>query len=183
LRIIGGKLRSRKFDAPPGLTSRPTADRARVAIFNILGEAVDGARVLDGFAGSGALAFEAISRGAAMAVLFEADDAAAARLRENAARLGLEDYVEIRNTDFLAGAPKLAGTYAFDVIFLDPPYASNLMGQALEVSEKLLSPGGVVAAEHSAAEELPDACGALEKIRTRRYGAAAYTFYKRREEP
>lgn len=182
MRIISGKLRSRRFEAPPGLTARPTGDRARLALFNMLGQALEGARVLDGFAGSGALSFEAISRGAAAAVLFERDSAIASLLKENAARLGIEEYVDIRQADFLADAPKLAGVYAFDVIFLDPPYASGLLGQALEISEKLLSPGGIIVAEHSAETELPDETGMLEKLRSRRYGAAAFTFYKTRED-
>jgi 16S rRNA (guanine966-N2)-methyltransferase len=138
--------------------------------------------VLDGFAGSGALSFEAISRGAAAAVLFELDGGTAAKLRENAARLGLEDSVDVRQADFLADAPKLAGVYAFHVIFLDPPYASGLLGQALEVSEKLLSPGGIIVAEHSSQTEMPDEAGNLEKQQSRRYGAAAFTFYKMRED-
>jgi 16S rRNA (guanine966-N2)-methyltransferase len=183
LRIIAGKLRSRKFAAPPGEQTRPTADRAKVALFNMLHAGLDGARVLDGFAGSGALAFEAISRGAAMAVLFEKDGAAVSVLRENAARLGIEDYVDIRQADFLEGAPKLNGKYAFDVIFLDPPYSLGMLTRALPVAENLLAPGGAIVAEHAAAEELPEEPGALCKVRARRYGSAVFTFYKKREEP
>ena len=182
MRIIGGKLRSRMFEAPVGLTARPTADRARVALFNILGSALDGARVLDGFAGSGALSFEAVSRGASMALLFETDEAVAAKLRENGARLGIEEYIDIRQADFLAEAPKLEGTYAFDVVFLDPPYASGLLERAMKTAERLIAPGGVIVAEHRAETEMPDELGALELIRTRRYGAAALSFYRNREE-
>lgn len=183
MRIIAGKLRSRKFEAPPGAHTRPTADRAKVALFNMLRAKLEGARVLDGFAGSGALAFEAISRGATMAVLFETDDAAVSILRGNAAKLGIEDYVDIRRADFLKVAPKLAGKYAFDAVFLDPPYGSGLLMRALPVAESLLAPGGVVVAEHTAAEVLPDESGSLIKTKSRRYGAAAFTFYKRREGP
>jgi 16S rRNA (guanine966-N2)-methyltransferase len=181
LRIIGGRLRSRKFEASQGSSTRPTGDRAKVALFNILGGALEGARVLDGFAGSGALSFEAVSRGAAMAILFETDGAAAAKLRENAAKLGIEGYVEIRQSDFVTDAPRLAGIHEFDVIFLDPPYASGLMEQALAISESLLAPGGVIVAEHSSSAEMPDEAGSLVKNKSRRYGAASFTFYKRRE--
>jgi 16S rRNA (guanine966-N2)-methyltransferase len=181
LRIIGGKLRLRKFDAPQGPGTRPTADRARVALFNMLHGSLDGARVLDGFAGSGALSFEAVSRGAAMAVLFEADAKAFQKLNENVSRLGLEEYTEVRNADFLSEAPKLRGVYAFDLVFLDPPYASGLLDRALAVSESLLAPGGLIIAEHSSKLDLPEETETLEKHRSRRYGAAAFTFYKRRE--
>jgi 16S rRNA (guanine966-N2)-methyltransferase len=182
LRIISGKLRARKFDAPAGFGTRPTSDRARVALFNILRDEVKGARVLDGFAGSGALSFEAVSRGAAAAVLFETDASAAGKLMENAAKLGIEGNVDIHQADFLAGAPVLAGRCAFEIVFLDPPYASGLLERALAVSESLLAPGGTIVAEHGASTEMPDEAGMLIKARRRRYGAAMFTFYKRREE-
>jgi 16S rRNA (guanine966-N2)-methyltransferase len=182
LRIIGGKLRSRKFGAPQGNATRPTGDRAKVALFNILGGALDGARVLDGFAGSGALSFEAVSRGAALAVLYETDGAAAAILKENAEKLGIEDSVEIHCADFMAEAPKLAGKYSFNVVFLDPPYSSGLLEGAVAIAEKLLAPSGIVVAEHSESAEMPETIGHLDKSGSRRYGAAAFTFYKRRED-
>jgi 16S rRNA (guanine(966)-N(2))-methyltransferase RsmD len=181
LRIISGKLRARKFDAPAGFGTRPTGDRARVALFNMLQDEVKGARVLDGFAGSGALSFEAVSRGAAMAVLFETDAAAIGKLRENAAKLGIEGNVEIRPSDFITGAPGLAGRCAFELVFLDPPYASGLLERALAVSESLLAPGGTIVTEHGSSAEMPDGTGSLKKTRSRRYGAAMFTFYKRRD--
>lgn len=182
MRIIGGKLRSRKFEAPEGMSTRPTSDRAKVALFNILHDALDGARVLDGFAGSGALSFEAISRGAALAVLFDADEAAAALLKKNAEKLGIEESVEIRRADFMTDAPKLVGKYSFDIVFLDPPYASGLMEGALRIADLLLAPGGVAVAEHSESTELPEAVGNLLPNGSRRYGAASFTFYKRRSD-
>jgi 16S rRNA (guanine966-N2)-methyltransferase len=181
VRIIGGSLRSRKFEAPRGMATRPTADRAKVALFNILQGRLSGARVLDGFAGSGALSFESVSRGASMAVLFEADAHTAELIRGNAAALGIADHVDARHADFLKGASALSGQI-FDIVFLDPPYASGLMGKALEAAEGLLAPGGVVVAEHSAAQDMPDIAGALARSDHRRYGAVAFSFYIRRAD-
>ena len=181
MRIIAGKLRSRKFEAPPGDSTRPTGDRARGALFNILHRLTENARVLDGFAGSGALSFEALSRGAAEAVMFELDRGTAQLLENNARSLGVLSQTEIRQVDFLAGAPALAGRI-FDLVFLDPPYAAGLLTDAIEVSGGLLAPGGVIVAEHSSGDTLPDTLGSLVKTGTRTYGAAAFSFYKRQED-
>lgn len=179
MRIIGGKLRSRKFDAPTGDATRPTADRAKVALFNILCGIIVDAQVLDGFAGSGALSFEALSRGAAGAVLFETDVVAAALLRENAKSLGLSSQVDIRYGDFMTGAAGLSGR-SFDIVFLDPPYKSALLEKAIVLADAVLAPSGIIVAEHSSEVNLPETAGALMKTETRRYGAVAFSFYKRR---
>lgn len=178
MRIIGGSLRSRKFEAPPGISTRPTADRAKVALFNILGHRLAGARVLDGFAGSGALSFEALSRGAQSAVLFEADAKTAALIRWNAEALGVAGQADVRSMDFLAGAAMLAGR-EFDVVFLDPPYSAGLLERAIGVSEPALASGGIIAAEHGAEQEMPQTVGSLVKSDSRKYGAIAFSFYTR----
>lgn len=180
MRIIGGRLRSRKFEAPPGIATRPTADRAKVALFNILQGRLEGASVLDGFAGSGALSFEALSRGAASAVLYETDGAAVSLIRKNAAALGILERLDIRHIDFMGGVARITDL-TFDVILLDPPYASGLLEKAVEASERVLASGGVIAAEHGVSTELPDAIGALTKTDVRRYGAVAFSFYQRQE--
>jgi 16S rRNA (guanine966-N2)-methyltransferase len=162
------------------MATRPTGDRAKVALFNMLHEKLAGARVLDGFAGSGALSFESLSRGAASAVLFEKDGQAAALLRRNAEKLGLAQLVDIRYADFMGAAAGLKEKL-FDIVFLDPQYAAGLHCGAIKVSERLLAPGGIIAAEHGAADELPDSIGGLVKSDCRRYGAAAFTFYQRQE--
>lgn len=181
MRIIAGKLRSRKFEAPPGDSTRPTGDKARGALFNILHLLLENARVLDGFAGSGALAFEALSRGAAEAVLFETDSDAVRMLLENARSLGVLSQADIRHGDFLKGAAGLTGRI-FDIVFLDPPYKAGLLVDAIAVSDGLLAPGGVVVAEHSSDDALPDEIGNLVRTGMRAYGAAAFSFYKRRED-
>ena len=180
MRIIGGSLRGRAFDAPPGQHTRPTADRAKVALFNILAGAVRGARVLDGFAGSGALSFESLSRGAAQCLLFERDGAAARLLRSNAEALGLTGVADVRQEDFLT-ARWLAKELPFALVFLDPPYAAGLLLPALQwVGSGLVAADGIVVAEHSSRDALPDAIGDLVATDRRQYGAVGFTFYRKR---
>jgi 16S rRNA (guanine966-N2)-methyltransferase len=123
MRVVAGTHRGRRLSAPPGLQVRPTSDRVREALFSILGP-VTGARVLDLFAGSGALGIEALSRGAGSAVFVDSDPVAAGAVRENLARLGLEAGVHRQDAlAFLGRSPPAPGE-AFDLVFLDPPYSS-----------------------------------------------------------
>jgi 16S rRNA (guanine966-N2)-methyltransferase len=136
VRITGGAFRSRALRAPRGDATRPTSDRVREALFSILaGECVlDGARVLDLYAGTGALAFEAISRGAVHATLVEKNRSALTVIAENVKSLGLEDVVRVHATQVEKVVP-LLGAEPFSLIFADPPYAdipSGVVGRALE---------------------------------------------------
>lgn len=180
MRIVSGTLRGRHFEAPPGQHTRPTADRAKVALFNILAGAVTDARVLDGFAGSGALSFECLSRGARHALLFERDRDTARLIRGNAEALGLGSTVDIRQEDFLMALPRLQGP--FDLVFLDPPYASGLLEPALMAIGRagILSDRGILVAEHSSRETLPEAPEGLYGTDRRLYGAVGFTFYRKR---
>lgn len=121
MRVIAGSLGGRRFEAPPGQATRPTPERVREALFSTLGD-LHGARVLDLFAGSGALAFEALSRGAGDAVLVERDRRAAAAIRRNIESLALGDRAELREADAIATAEALAGGEPFDLVLVDPPY-------------------------------------------------------------
>jgi len=145
MRIIAGAWRGRALQAPSGQATRPTADRVRQALFDMLWHApwgghelLDGATVLDAFAGSGALGLEALSRGAAHATFMERNRTALAALRRNVAACGADDRCAVRAIDVLS-AP--AGT-ACDLVFLDPPYGGDLVGQALA----RLRAGGWIAA-------------------------------------
>ncbi|MEO8306473.1 MAG: 16S rRNA (guanine(966)-N(2))-methyltransferase RsmD [Pseudomonadota bacterium] len=143
VRIVGGSLRGRKLGFPdvPGL--RPTPDRVRETLFNWLAPHIEGLRVLDLFAGSGALGIEAISRGAAQSVLVESSALAAKKLRESVIRLGLGN-VRVENSDamaYLQRSMAAGGEGPFDLIFLDPPFDSGLLGPAI----KFLSGAGVLA--------------------------------------
>jgi len=155
LRIVGGALRSRKWSFADVPDLRPTPDRVRETLFNWLGPHIAGMRVLDLFAGSGALAFEALSRGAASAVLVEQDRAVTANLRATAERFALAT-ARIHDGDalaFLGGQP----AHAYELIFLDPPFAASLLEPALAAIAKrgVLAPGGFCYVEQPARHSLP----------------------------
>ena len=178
MRITGGSLRGRPVDAPEGNGTRPTGDRAKVALFNILYGRLAGADVLDGFAGSGALAFEALSRGATHATLVERDAKAAALIASNAKRLGVADRVTVITADLFSAEQRLAGRQ-FGIVFLDPPYAAGVLADAIALIDRLdlLLPGGIVVAEHGSETALPQEIGSLTATDSRRYGAESFTFY------
>ena len=144
VRIIGGQWRSRILEFPDAADLRPTPDRVRETLFNWLGQDLGGAACLDLFAGSGALGFEALSRGAASAVMVEKDSAALRALRENAGKLGASNLTVVRG-DALEFARETRSR--FDVVFVDPPYRLNLQAAALSLVRGLLSPHGRVFAE------------------------------------
>lgn len=177
LRIVAGTARGRRLEAPPGEATRPTADRAREALFGILGHgtpALSGSRFLDLFAGSGAVGFEAWSRGASAVTLVERDRQALSIIRRNQAVLGAESLIVLAQ-DVLAlggcpGAP-------FDIVFMDPPYGSGAAGPALA----RLQAGGWLAAASRLVVEVaakepfapPEGFAIADE---RRYGAARFVF-------
>jgi len=185
MRVVGGKHRGRRLLAPPGAKVRPTSDRAREALFNILshgefaagGIAFAGAAVLDAFAGSGALGLEALSRGAAEAVFIEQDRDALAILRKNIEALGEGPHTRILPGD-ATHPPRAMSTCA--VAFLDPPYRSGLAAPALTALRATgwLAPGALAVIEVAAREELLLPPG-FTLIDERRYGAARLAFLRR----
>lgn len=186
MRIVGGKFKGRAIAAPPGRATRPTGERTREAVFNILEHAawsagVEGRRVLDLFAGSGALGFEAMSRGAAFALFVETDAGARGAIRDNVEALGLFGTTRIHRRDATDLGAKPAGLgEPFDLVFLDPPYGRGLGERALEK----LRAGGWITDEalivfECAAGETPQAAG-FETLDVREYGAAKVLFLKAR---
>jgi 16S rRNA (guanine966-N2)-methyltransferase len=203
MRITGGTYRSRALRAPHGHATRPTTDRVREALFGILASAggVDGARVLDLYAGTGALALEALSRGAASAVLVESSRDALVALRANIAALGVEDRARVVPGDVaqavrrlgragpagrVAPAAPVASEPAFDLVFADPPWAA--LDAALDHDHPVaalaalahdlgIAPEGRVVLEHSS-RTIPLDVDGLVRLDTRRYGDTALTFYK-----
>ena len=171
VRIIAGKWRSRLLRFPPTAGLRPTPDRVRETLFNWLGQRLDGLACLDLFAGSGALAFEALSRGARRAVMVEADREAARALRDNAKLLEAEG-AEVVQRDALRFLDETAET--FDVAFLDAPYASDLAAKALARLPTRLAPGARVYVESAKPLE-PGAPWKL--LREDRAGAVRYALY------
>ena len=172
VRIIAGKWRSRIVHFPAAAQLRPTPDRVRETLFNWLGQGLDGLDCLDLFAGSGALGFEALSRGARRVVMVEKDRKVAEALRESARELGADD-LDVVNADaltWLAGARD-----RFDVAFVDPPYASELAAAALVALPAHLQPGARVYVETAAPLE-PGA--AWRVLREDRAGAVRYALYE-----
>jgi 16S rRNA (guanine966-N2)-methyltransferase len=175
VRIVGGRHRGRALEAPPGDAVRPTSDRAREALFDILGHGAlaapfRDAAVLDAFAGTGALGLEALSRGAAAAFFLETDRAALAALRRNIAALGETARARVLAAD--ATRPRSAPA-AVAVAFLDPPYRSGLAAPALAAlaAAGWLAPGAIASVELAAKEEFAPPAG-FERLDERRYGAA-----------
>ena len=185
MRIVAGTLRSRQLKSLKGLALRPTSDRLRETLFNILGTRVEGSRFLDLFAGSGAIGIEALSRGAVSAVFVENHSAAVRLIRANLASLRIESGARVVLAEVAAAIgtlEKLPDT-AFDFIFLDPPYAEEKQYEGtLRALEKSLLAGEstIVIAEHRKTLALPASLGALERVRILHQGDAALSFYRKR---
>jgi 16S rRNA (guanine966-N2)-methyltransferase len=172
VRIIGGKWRSRIVRFPPAAEIRPTPDRVRETVFNWLGQRLDGLAVLDLFAGSGALGFEAMSRGASRVIMVERDRAVAKALRDSAKLLEAEG-LEVVDGEALAYLKRAA--QSFDVVFVDPPYASDLAMKTLELLPAHLNPGARVYVESSSPLAPPEPWRALREDRA---GAVRYALFE-----
>ncbi len=185
MRIVSGSFRGKTLAAPAGDATRPTSDRARQAIFNILEHAawskgVQGVRVIDLFAGSGALGFEALSRGAAFCLFVETDEAARGAIRENVDAMSLFGVTRVHRRDATdLGVRPGADGPAFDLAFLDPPYAKGLGEQALArlAAGGWLAPGAVVVFERGASEPAFEVAG-FTALDVRDYGAARVHFLR-----
>lgn len=187
MRIVAGSLKGRTIVAPEGQGTRPTSDRARQAVFNVLehaawAEPLSGTRVMDLYAGSGALGFEAISRGAAFALFVETDDEARGAIRENADAYGVMGRTRVhrRSAVDLGVRPGSDGE-AFDLAFLDPPYRKGLGEQTLArlIEGNWLRPGAMVVFERGSDEPEIDTPG-YERLDARDYGAARVLFLRLR---
>jgi len=177
MRVVGGELGGQRLVAPRGWKVRPTSDRAREAIFSVLGERVVGARVLDLYCGTGALAIEALSRGAARATLVDRDTRAALG---NVERLGLAERAELVRADvarWLASRQNGEEGGIFDLVFVDAPYRlADRVGQELDTQlPGLLAEGGRAIVESGARRPLK--IDSLSRLRQRRYGAADVSIY------
>jgi 16S rRNA (guanine966-N2)-methyltransferase len=177
MRVIAGELGGRQLVAPRGWKVRPTSERVREAIFSALGEKVAGASVLDLYCGTGALAIEALSRGAGRAVLLDRDDRPA---RGNVEQLGLKEHAELVRSDIVRWLQARAGepdASRFDIVFVDAPYRlADRVGQELDTHlPELLAAGGRAVVESAARSPLR--ISSLECLRQRRYGATDVSFY------
>ena len=187
MRIVGGQYKGRAIATPDGRNTRPTSDRAREAIFNVLAHAewapdLDGARVMDIFAGSGALGFEALSRGAAFCLFVETDAAARGAIRDNVEALGLFGTTRVHRQDATQLGPRPgAEAHLFDLVFLDPPYRKGLGEKALHAlaNGNWLSENAIIVFER-AADEDHFVTEVWEIINTKNYGAAQVLFMKQK---
>lgn len=184
MRIIGGKFSGRPLTAPPGRGTRPTADRTRESIFNILAHrddfSLEGARIVDLFAGSGAFGFEALSRGGAFCLFIETDAAARGAIRANIEALGLFGATRLHRRSAATLGPKPAGVGPpFTLAFLDPPYAKDLVRPALQSlkSGGWLAPGALVVVEQGKGEAPVDVADFVRDDR-RDYGAAQIAIHR-----
>jgi len=179
MRVIAGQLKGRRLKTPtwPGL--RPTSDKLRETLFNILAPRIAGARVLDGFAGTGAIGIEALSRGAASVMFIENERRAATLIDENVSSCGIETGFAIERGDVADVLRRLPGETAFDVIVLDPPYDAAGIEHTLDAAAARLASGGVLVLEHATRRE-PDIPASLMHMRNVRSGDSTLMFLQRR---
>ncbi|MGM9570650.1 MAG: 16S rRNA (guanine(966)-N(2))-methyltransferase RsmD [bacterium] len=185
LRVIAGTHRGRRLRSVKGDKTRPTADRVKEALFNILQNRIYNSRFLDLYSGTGSIAIEALSRGAGQAVLVEEDKAALKVIERNLADLGLASQAVVLGRE-VAGALLFLGSKReqFDLIFLDPPYRDGKEEEVLSGLEDndLLAAGGMVIVEHQRKNNLPDRVGIFYKQRVAAYGDTALAFYLKEEK-
>jgi 16S rRNA (guanine966-N2)-methyltransferase len=180
MRVIAGSYKGRRLVAPSWPGIRPTSDKLRETLFNILAPRLAGARILDGYAGTGAIGIEALSRGAAHVTFIERDRRAAALIRRNLdiCRVRKADYT-IEAGDFVATARRLADRSQFDIVVLDPPYDTADLDEPVVAGARLLAPAGVLVLERATrrgAEDLVE----LERTRDVTSGDSTLTFYRHR---
>lgn len=179
MRVISGEARGRRLKELSGMETRPTTDKVKESIFNIVQFDIEGRKVLDLFGGTGQLGIEALSRGAAFCTFVDLRKDAAALIQENLKLTRLEDRARVIQGDslsFLAGCRE-----KFDLIFLDPPYASGLLEQALErgAAIDILTENGIMVCESAVEATLPDLPEPYRKGREYRYGKIKITLYRR----
>jgi len=182
MRVIAGTYRSRLIKSLKGQALRPTSDRLRETLFNVLGPSVAGARFLDLYAGTGAVGIEALSRGAVEAVFVENHGASTKLIQENLSSLNITSGVQVIGADVAGAVARLAALRrpAFDFVFLDPPYADHHeYEKTMNIlrTSALLAPDSKVIAEHRKSFELAEAFGNLERYRLLKQGDAVLSFF------
>ncbi len=178
MRIISGSLKGRRLETPDWEGLRPTSDKLRETLFNVLAPRIEGARVLDGFAGTGAVGIEALSRGAAHVTFVEQDERAVRLIERNLARasVGGDRRVIIR-AEFARAVSRLT-TQSFDIIFLDPPYGAPKAAAALAAVEPAVRDETLLIVEHASREPAPERSGRLVRVRELPSGDSALSFYR-----
>jgi len=180
VRVISGRLKGRRLKTPTWEGLRPTSDKLRETLFNILAPHVPGARVLDGYAGTGAIGIEALSRGAAHVTFIEKNRRAVALIEENLKACGVEGGYTIRCAELVAALDVLPAADAFDLILLDPPYDIEHVRVVLDAAARRLAGNGLVVLERATRRE-PGEPAALQRTRDVKSGDSTLTFYSLQE--
>src|SRR5438128_3980681 len=181
MRVIAGSLKGRRLVTPRGGATRPTADQVRIALMDTLTPWLSGADVLDLFAGAGGVGLEALSRGARRATFVEHQTPAVAALDANIRALGVEAQAHVLRLDAGRALRRLAADGArFGIVFLDPPYATDLAARTLEAlgAGGVVAPGAIVVAQHATKRAPAPDVGVLKAFRTRRFGETTLTFFR-----
>ena len=180
MRVIAGALKGRRLKAPTWDGLRPTSDKLRETLFNVLAPRTAGARVLDGFAGTGAIGIEALSRGASHVVFIESDPRASALVEANLAHCGVQTGYTVLGVAVTRALRTLAadpGCAPFDIVVFDPPYDAA-PGEVIEEAGAVVAPGGVLVLEHSGTLTAPESSGRLVRVRQIASGDSRLTFYQ-----
>ena len=181
MRVISGKARGVQLKTPDGMTTRPTADRVKEALFSIIQFDIPTAKVLDLFGGTGQLGIEALSRGAKSAVFVDTGEPACRLIRENLRRTKLEADATVIRSDYLAYLKRCKEK--FDIIFLDPPYAEVFLENALKCIAEIdiLQSGGIIIAERPVGKEIPVELEGFTRSKDYKYGTVLLTVYRKNE--
>lgn len=181
MRIIAGDFKGRPLSAVPGKGTRPTTDKVRESIFNMIGPYFEGGTVLDLYAGTGGLGIESLSRGMDKAIFIDIDPKAITVIKENVSSFRLDHQVEIYRTDSNRALKALNKRgLQFDLVFLDPPYAKQKIAEEIQLLQDyhLLMPDASIVAEHDAEVDLPEEIGRYAKVRFVTYGDTTVSIYE-----
>lgn len=180
MRVIAGEFKGRRLDRIEGLDIRPTSDKVKESLFNILGSSIIDSVFLDLFSGTGGIGIEALSRGAKHVVFIDAGIKSIKVLKGNLEHLNINDNVEVFNTDYSTAVGKLyKHKKQFDIIFIDPPYRVGMAESALKEIDNnpILAQSGMIIVEHDTKDDMPESVGELYKYRIKQYGSTCLSFY------
>ncbi|MEG0855046.1 MAG: 16S rRNA (guanine(966)-N(2))-methyltransferase RsmD [Terrisporobacter sp.] len=184
MRVISGKVRGLKLNAPKNDDVRPTTDRVKESLFNMINSYMIESDILDLFAGTGSLGIECLSRGASRCIFVDSSKESIGIVKSNIKKARMENESVVLNTDFKSAIKSLASRNAeFDVIFMDPPYYKNMFSDALSAvdNNNLLKEDGIILVEHDTKDKFPNSIGRLYKSKDKKYGGTTITFYKMEE--
>lgn len=185
MRVVSGRFKGKTLKAVPGQSTRPTTDKVKEAIFNMIGPYFDGGICLDLFAGSGGLGIEGLSRGLDKGIFVDIDGKAIQTIKSNVETCKCDDRVEIYRTDYKRALKALVKReIVFDYIFLDPPYHKKILIDILQFinENQLLQPSGAIICEHSHQFDLPDRIEGLRKTKEETYGIISISIYQYENE-